>query len=79
MERIDKRTPHGGEYAIVYFLDNNNNTCDKENATNGYIQEFDSQGKMIYETRFIKKDKFVYNNKNTLNIGYNISKVIRSA
>ena len=61
MERIDKRTPHGGDYALVFFLDNENKACDKENATNGYIQEFDSTGKMICETRFIKKDKFDYN------------------
>lgn len=76
MERIDKRTPHGGDYSIVYFLDNENKVCDKENATNGYIQEFDSQGKMIYETRFIKKNKFIpkKNMHNTTTNGIEILK-----
>ncbi len=48
--RIEGPTPNGGEYAIIYYYDENGKSCSKDLAIKSVIQEFDSTGKMIYET-----------------------------
>ena len=38
-ERIDERTPNGGDYAIVYYMDKDGNPCKSEQAEKCEIVE----------------------------------------
>lgn len=53
-DRIEGPTPNGGEYAIVYYYDENGKSCSKDLAIRSIAQEFDKNGKMLYETFFDK-------------------------
>ena len=51
-------TPNGGEYSIIYYMDEDNNIVDKEKATKARGCEFDKDDNMICETWLVlKKDK----------------------
>lgn len=50
-ERIDERTPNGGAYSEIVYLNNEWEPVDrKEDATTLIISEFLSNGKLINET-----------------------------
>jgi hypothetical protein len=48
-ERIDERTPSGGDYSEIYYLDNNGNQIDSEKATNCIIRECLKDGTLLNE------------------------------
>ena len=54
-ERIDEKTPNGGEYSIAYFSDENGIPADKDKAVRAEIVEFDKSGKEIHRTHAILK------------------------
>ena len=49
-ERIDEKTPNGGDYSEIYYLDKNNKSCDKESATRAIIRECTVEVKIVHET-----------------------------
>lgn len=60
MERINGRTPSGGDYAELYYFDENGNIVeDKEKAVRGMIRECKENGELVCTTSF-----FVNKNEN---------------
>ncbi len=57
-KRIDKPTPHGGAYAIIYFFNDKDESVEEENATKAISCEYDKDGKKICEN-WMLKDKTV--------------------
>lgn len=55
MMRIDKKTPSGGDYSIMYYLDDDGNEVPKEKATNAIINEYKKNGDLINSTYGIIK------------------------
>lgn len=49
-ERIDGKTPNGGDYSEIYYLDKNKKPCDKGSATRVFIRECTAEGKLVQET-----------------------------
>jgi hypothetical protein len=49
-ERVNRKTPNGGEYSIAYFVDKNGNPIDKDKAERVEIIEFDANDKQIRRT-----------------------------
>ncbi len=57
MLKINKKTPHGGEYSEVYYYDENGKEKMKsKGASVGIAYEYDKDGKVIAQTIF-KLDK----------------------
>lgn len=48
-ERIDERTPLGGDYSEIYYLDDNGNQIDSEKAMNCIIRECLKDGTLLNE------------------------------
>lgn len=48
-ERIDERTPSGGDYSEIFYLDDNGNQIDSEKATNCIIRECLKDGTLLNE------------------------------
>lgn len=55
-ERIDGKTPNGGDYSEIYYLDKNKKSCDKRSATRVFIRECTAEGKIVQETYGIIKE-----------------------
>lgn len=51
--KIAGPTPAGGEYAILYFFDENGNPVIEEHAKTATGVEFDKNNNMILETNFV--------------------------
>lgn len=49
-ERIDEKTPNGGDYSELYYLDDNGNVVDEKDATRCVIRECTNDGELIKET-----------------------------
>jgi hypothetical protein len=49
-ERINEKTPGGGDYSEIIYLNNNNQEVDKEKATKAVIREMTADGTLINET-----------------------------
>ena len=49
-ERIDERTPNGGDYAIVYYMDKDGNPCKSEQAEKCEIVEYKNDGTFVMST-----------------------------
>ena len=49
-KRIDERTPSGGDYSEIYYLDENNNVVDESVAAKCVIRECKADGILIQET-----------------------------
>lgn len=49
-EKVEGRTPGGGDYSIVYFKDKDGNRTSKENAAHYEIQEYTKDGKLVQTT-----------------------------
>ena len=47
---VKKRTPHGGDYSKIVFLDEDNNVVDESVATRCAVLEFKDDGTQVYET-----------------------------
>lgn len=48
--RIYEKTPNGGDYSEMIFLDDNNNIVPEEKATRGVIRECRKDGTLVAET-----------------------------
>lgn len=48
-ERINEKTPSGGDYSEIYYFDNNDNPVDEKEATKFVIRECDFDGNLIQE------------------------------
>lgn len=48
-ERVDERTPMGGDYSEIYYFDDAGNPVDSEKATNCIIRECLKDGTLINE------------------------------
>ncbi len=56
-EKVEGKTPSGGEYFIAHFLDERGNPTYRDEATQIIIQEYDENDRMILETiGFTNKD-----------------------
>ena len=49
-KRIEEKTPNGGDYSEIYYMDKNGNSIDEEEATNCIIRECESDGPLLNET-----------------------------
>ena len=49
-ERINEKTPNGGDYSEIHFLDDKNNEVEEKNATHCVIRECMNDGSVIKET-----------------------------
>ena len=49
-ERRDGKTPSGGAYSIIFYLDKDRNAVDKELAEVYMICEYDKNDELIFET-----------------------------
>ena len=48
--RIEGKTPNGGAYAIIYFMDENGAPTTEEKSVSCEIHEFDEKGNIIFRT-----------------------------
>lgn len=49
-EKIIEKTPNGGVYSIITYLDNYGKVVDKKEATKCVIGEYDKDDNLIFET-----------------------------
>lgn len=49
-ERVNEKTPHGGEYMIAYYYDDNFKPADIKKATIIKIVEYDKKDNPVFET-----------------------------
>ena len=49
-ERVNEKTPCGGAYSEIYYLDDNHNVVDETVATKCVIRECDENGNLLQET-----------------------------
>ena len=55
-KRIYEKTPAGGDYSEIFYLDDIGNSTDEEIATNCIIRECKQDGELVSSTRVrIKK------------------------
>lgn len=52
IEKKEGKTPNGGVRSEVHYLDDNGNPVDKEQATRGYVIEFDDMDIAIMRHEF---------------------------
>lgn len=57
MERKYHKTPAGGDYSEIHYLDDNQNEVEPEYATHGMILEFKMDGTRLKETYFLCERK----------------------
>ena len=56
--RIDGKTPGGGDYSEIWFMNDSGNVVDEKEATRCVIRECRSDGTLISETfGFVRKKK----------------------
>lgn len=48
--RVNEKTPNGGDYSEIYYLDANMNVVDEEEAVRCVIRECTKSGELIAET-----------------------------
>lgn len=48
-QRIEGKTPSGGDYSEVYYFDDNNNSIDEKQATKCVIRECKKDGELVNE------------------------------
>ncbi len=56
-ERRDGKTPNGGDYSEIFYLDDKHNLVEPEHATQCIIRECKSDGTLIMETFGLVKPK----------------------
>lgn len=49
-ERINEKTPNGGDYSEMYYLDKNGDPVDKKKAVRGILRECKKDGTLVKET-----------------------------
>ncbi|MBR2260038.1 MAG: hypothetical protein IJ899_22430 [Blautia sp.] len=53
MNRQYHKTPAGGDYSEIFYLDDANNIVEPEEATHGAIRECKMDGTLVQETWFV--------------------------
>lgn len=48
-EKIEEKTPSGGDYSEIYYMDKDGNPTDKEDAVTCIIRECKSDGTLLNE------------------------------
>ncbi|WP_299052522.1 hypothetical protein [uncultured Eubacterium sp.] len=48
-EKIEEKTPNGGDYSEIYYMDKGGNPTDKEDAVTCIIRECKSDGTLLNE------------------------------
>lgn len=48
-EKIEEKTPSGGDYSEIYYMDKDGNFADKEDAVTCIIRECKSDGTLLNE------------------------------
>lgn len=57
-KRVNKKTPSGGDYSEIYYMNDNFEVVDETEATLCKILECKANGDLIFETiGFVKRDK----------------------
>lgn len=51
MERVNKPTPSGGDYAEIWYFDSNDNVVSREEAVTFIVRECTKDGILIRSTR----------------------------
>lgn len=54
-QTIKEKTPNGGNYSEIYYMDDNNNIVDESVATKAVIRECTEDGELISETWMSKR------------------------
>lgn len=49
-KRVDEKTPNGGDYAEIYFQDDERNPVDEDKATRYVLRECKEDGTLVSET-----------------------------
>jgi hypothetical protein len=49
-KRIDRPTPHGGDYSEIFYFDKAGNAVDAEHAAHCIIRECKEDGTLVFET-----------------------------
>lgn len=63
MERIETKTPSGGDFYEFYPMDKNRNSCSKEDAEIIMVRELTKDGKLLKETIMVRDKKNTNNEK----------------
>lgn len=50
-----------GSYSIIYYYNDKNERVEEEQASHGYIAEFDANGNLVNETTFVQKQEEKFN------------------
>lgn len=49
-KRVDKKTPNGGDYSEIFYMDKEHNIVDEAEATVCIIRECRGDGTVVHET-----------------------------
>ena len=52
-KRIEGKTPSGGDYSEIWYIDKNGNVVDEDAATNCIVNECQNDGRIVATTRAI--------------------------
>ena len=50
VEKIKGKTPNGGDYSELYYMNDKGEACEKSEATNGILRECKKDGTLVMET-----------------------------
>lgn len=48
-QKIEEKTPNGGDYSEIYYFDDDNNLIDEKQATKCVIRECKKDGELVNE------------------------------
>lgn len=54
-KRIEEKTPNGGDYSEIFYMDDDGNVVDEEEATKAVIRECTKDDVLIYETWLVRE------------------------
>lgn len=57
-ERLDKPTPNGGAYSILYWMGRLGTRATRETAVGGEIVEYTKDGKVLHRTYFSNRGSY---------------------
>lgn len=49
-QKIEEKTPSGGDYSEIYYFDDDNNPIDEKQASKCVIRECKKDGELVNET-----------------------------
>lgn len=52
-EKVLGKTPNGGDYSEIFYLDADNNAVEANKATHAIIRECTNDGRLVFETRCV--------------------------